>query len=535
MTTTEALGEWGPSTATTPSVVRLRSASWARCTRSPSPTDTTRGSWSATTRHEARSTTRLSKDMLAALATGGGVVAEGCRDRRSPGTCSASTRRITADCAARLGRLHARVEELRTPVQAMVDDLLDAMAAAGPGAGRSRRRVRVPAAVHRHLRAARRARAGSGGLGRGLTALLVPPRPRPSTRGPRRHPTTPSSAMLEALVEAKQGHPGDDLVSGLISARDGDGAPQHPGARHDLPAHRGRPRHDGEPHRQQCRRPARIEQLDGLRSDPGKLGAAIEELLRYDARSPLDLPLRRRPVGHRWSDDPRGGSGHHLLGGGQPGPRTLRQRRTSSSSSEPRAATSPSDTGSTTASVRRSPGWRVSWPSGRCCVGSPSSAWRCRMTSCTGVTATASCFVASRTAGRPRPCPSEDMTSHGIIPRLDALGAVVTDVGLTSLGDGGTRSRRAFHERGAGVPGQHPSSTEQMAFAAPVRGDRGAVRRLRPRSPSPPSTTPAMSWRDHPVMQVVRGNQGWHTDSSCMPVSAKASMLSARVVPTTGG
>jgi alpha-ketoglutarate-dependent taurine dioxygenase len=40
---------------------------------------------------------------------------------------------------------------------------------------------------------------------------------------------------------------------------------------------------------------------------------------------------------------------------------------------------------------------------------------------------------------------------------------------------------------------------------------------------------------DHPVMQVVRGNQGWHTDSTYMPVSAKASVLSARVVPTSGG
>ena len=39
---------------------------------------------------------------------------------------------------------------------------------------------------------------------------------------------------------------------------------------------------------------------------------------------------------------------------------------------------------------------------------------------------------------------------------------------------------------------------------------------------------------DHPVMQVVRGNQGWHTDSSYMPVSAKASLLSARVVPERG-
>ena len=40
---------------------------------------------------------------------------------------------------------------------------------------------------------------------------------------------------------------------------------------------------------------------------------------------------------------------------------------------------------------------------------------------------------------------------------------------------------------------------------------------------------------DNPVMQVIRGNQGWHTDSSYMPVSAKASMLSAQVVPPDGG
>jgi alpha-ketoglutarate-dependent taurine dioxygenase len=36
-------------------------------------------------------------------------------------------------------------------------------------------------------------------------------------------------------------------------------------------------------------------------------------------------------------------------------------------------------------------------------------------------------------------------------------------------------------------------------------------------------------------MSILRGNQGWHTDSSYMRVSAKASMLSARVVPTSGG
>jgi len=40
---------------------------------------------------------------------------------------------------------------------------------------------------------------------------------------------------------------------------------------------------------------------------------------------------------------------------------------------------------------------------------------------------------------------------------------------------------------------------------------------------------------DHPVMQVVRGNQGWHTDSTYMPIASKAAMLTALVIPPEGG
>ena len=36
-------------------------------------------------------------------------------------------------------------------------------------------------------------------------------------------------------------------------------------------------------------------------------------------------------------------------------------------------------------------------------------------------------------------------------------------------------------------------------------------------------------------MRLFRGNEGWHTDSSFQPVSAKASILSARKVPSQGG
>jgi alpha-ketoglutarate-dependent taurine dioxygenase len=36
-------------------------------------------------------------------------------------------------------------------------------------------------------------------------------------------------------------------------------------------------------------------------------------------------------------------------------------------------------------------------------------------------------------------------------------------------------------------------------------------------------------------MGILRGNEGWHTDSSYMPIAAKASILSAERVPTRGG
>jgi alpha-ketoglutarate-dependent taurine dioxygenase len=38
-----------------------------------------------------------------------------------------------------------------------------------------------------------------------------------------------------------------------------------------------------------------------------------------------------------------------------------------------------------------------------------------------------------------------------------------------------------------------------------------------------------------PIKQVLLGNEGWHTDSSYMPVSARASLLSAEIVTERGG
>ena len=40
---------------------------------------------------------------------------------------------------------------------------------------------------------------------------------------------------------------------------------------------------------------------------------------------------------------------------------------------------------------------------------------------------------------------------------------------------------------------------------------------------------------DEDMIQILRGNEGWHTDSSYNPLAAKASILSAHVLPTEGG
>jgi alpha-ketoglutarate-dependent taurine dioxygenase len=124
-----------------------------------------------------------------------------------------------------------------------------------------------------------------------------------------------------------------------------------------------------------------------------------------------------------------------------------------------------------------------------------------------------------------------------ISPLTATLGAVVEDVRLAELADDEwPEVERAFHEHAVLVfPGQHLSATEQVDFARRL----GPIEVLFEGYDAVPISTVDERGRvmapDHPVMQVVRGNQGWHTDSSYMPVSARASMLSAKVVPAEGG
>ena len=121
---------------------------------------------------------------------------------------------------------------------------------------------------------------------------------------------------------------------------------------------------------------------------------------------------------------------------------------------------------------------------------------------------------------------------------LDAtLGAVVTDVLLAELDDDAWSTiADAFLAHAVLVfPGQHLTEEQQAAFGARfgpfehIFGTSGLI---------PVSNVDAdgrVRSADDPRTWILRGNEGWHTDSSYMPIAAKASMLSAHVLPPAGG
>ena len=118
---------------------------------------------------------------------------------------------------------------------------------------------------------------------------------------------------------------------------------------------------------------------------------------------------------------------------------------------------------------------------------------------------------------------------------LDAsFGAVVTGVRLAAIDDATFDALyRTWLDHALLIfPGQHLARAEQIAFArrfgalefewAPisnVRADGG----VRPDDDS------------DDVIKVLKGNMGWHADSTYMPVQAKGAVFSAHTVTRTGG
>ncbi|HZZ37477.1 MAG TPA: TauD/TfdA family dioxygenase [Caulobacteraceae bacterium] len=124
-----------------------------------------------------------------------------------------------------------------------------------------------------------------------------------------------------------------------------------------------------------------------------------------------------------------------------------------------------------------------------------------------------------------------------ITPTNATLGAVVTDVDLSALDAPAWRTvEDAFHEFGVLIfPGQNLSPDAQVAF-----GERfGRIEELVAGYKAVPITNKkrdgSLLRDDEDGMQIQMGNEGWHTDSSYMRISAKASILAAHVVPSRGG
>lgn len=117
------------------------------------------------------------------------------------------------------------------------------------------------------------------------------------------------------------------------------------------------------------------------------------------------------------------------------------------------------------------------------------------------------------------------------------FGAVVTDIDLKNLDAATWRTvEEAFIEYAALVfPAQFLSDAEQVAFGKRF-GDIEILRdgkegvQISNRKPDGSIMTP-----DEFRFRSLRGNEGWHLDSTYMPIAAKAGLLSALEVPPGGG
>lgn len=123
-----------------------------------------------------------------------------------------------------------------------------------------------------------------------------------------------------------------------------------------------------------------------------------------------------------------------------------------------------------------------------------------------------------------------------IRPTSATLGATITGVDLSALTDAHWRATESAFLQYAVLffPAQHLSAEAQLAFATRFGEIEILVEGLKTVPIANTSLDGQLLEEDSHRMQLLRGNEGWHTDSSYMPLAAKASVLSAQVIPTAG-
>lgn len=118
-------------------------------------------------------------------------------------------------------------------------------------------------------------------------------------------------------------------------------------------------------------------------------------------------------------------------------------------------------------------------------------------------------------------------------------GAVVTELDLGDLADDTWQALyAAFLEYGVLVfPAQHLSDEAQGRFARRF----GETEQLSPKQKGPnvaisnQKPDGSVAQPDDYQYQILKGNEGWHTDSTYMPLASKVAMLSALVLPPAHG
>ena len=124
-----------------------------------------------------------------------------------------------------------------------------------------------------------------------------------------------------------------------------------------------------------------------------------------------------------------------------------------------------------------------------------------------------------------------------IEPIQATLGATVTGVNLNALdNDQWQAIEAAWYEYAVLVfPGQHIEEEAHIALGERIGPLEELMtnRKAVPISNRKADGTSVDPSSDH--FQILKGNEGWHTDSTYMPLSARASILAADVVPEDGG
>ena len=115
-----------------------------------------------------------------------------------------------------------------------------------------------------------------------------------------------------------------------------------------------------------------------------------------------------------------------------------------------------------------------------------------------------------------------------------SFGAVVTGIRIADLDEPTWRSLHDAWLQYALLifPGQFLKKDEQIAFAkrfGQLEFEMGAVSNVRE------DGTLRVEAEGDDVVKILKGNEGWHADSTFKPIQAKGAVFSAEVVPTVGG